>query len=182
MTAVALLDELHRRGVQVELSADGRVHIRPRAAVRDLEALLRARARELKFELQRNPGQKGQNTEIDRARPSIVPFVPGFAESQNHVSALDPVAGPVGSSAPDSGIEPPVWLLGGSTGGEMRLAVQGEPPWPEPELVNVAVKLVERIDDLHRAGRDREAEGVAMSLEKLIEELRREGVTAWLTS
>ena len=85
------------------------------------------------------------------------------------------------SATPDAPAPPRTWLLlpPGSTG-EMRLAVAAEPPWPP--MVHVAARLVGRIDALHRAGRDREAEGAAISLEGLLAELGREGIQAWMTS
>lgn len=77
---------------------------------------------------------------------------------------------------------PRTWLLAspGPEPGAMRLAVAAEPPWPE--LVHVAARIAGRIDDLHRAGRDREAEGAAISLEGLLAKLRREGIETWLSS
>lgn len=83
-------------------------------------------------------------------------------------------------AVPDAPTPPRTWILGGGTDRELRLAVASEPPWSE--RVHAAARLVERIDDLHRASLDREAERAAIELEGLLAELRRDGIVAWLTS
>jgi hypothetical protein len=70
-------------------------------------------------------------------------------------------------------------MIGGGEG-EMRLAVQSEPPWSD--AVFRAAALAEVIDSYHRAGNDRQPEEAAFQLEAVLAELRRDSVEAWLTS
>jgi hypothetical protein len=83
------------------------------------------------------------------------------------------------AAEPSSEDDARVWIIAGGNG-EMRLAVQAEPPWPQ--LVYRAAALVEVIDRHHRAGRDAPAAEAAVRLEEALTELRRNEVTAWLTS
>jgi hypothetical protein len=79
----------------------------------------------------------------------------------------------------DRTLEPESWIVASDNDGEMRLAVQAEPPWPDG--VFRAAALVEVIDRHHRAGEDRLAEAAAVELEGVIARLRGEGIEAWLT-
>ena len=107
-----------------------------------------------------------------RPRRAVIDLAP---EIQRHAREL---AAAIVSAPPT---EPRVWIVASDSDGEMRLAVAADPlDWPDE--VYRAAALVEVCDRHHRAGEDRLAEAVAVQLEAVLEQLRRDGVEAWLTS
>jgi hypothetical protein len=70
------------------------------------------------------------------------------------------------------------WVLYGSSG--MALVLGSPPPWPD--TVFRAAAIVEAVGRHHRVGEDALAAAAARQLDDAIEQLRWQGIDAWLTS
>lgn len=87
-----------------------------------------------------------------------------------------PSPAPSEKHAPES----ETWITSSTSTGDLRLIVEGDPAlWTD--AVFRCAALVEVLDVRTRADRA-DAQEIADQLERMLAELRREGVTAWLAS